>query len=181
MKWAMSLAVAMCAALPVPSTIQSTVQAVLEHPADREAAPSFQLQDSFGNRVALTDLRGKYVLLNFWATECTGCRSELPTFVALYQTYKQQGLAVVGVSMDVMYEDLKNTAEGWARVKPFIARNNLGYTILMDDGSVEKTYKVTAMPATYLIDKRGRIAARYIGVVDSSDLRANVDKLLAER
>ena len=182
MKLPISLAVALLSpVLTVPGgTVQSTVRAVLKEPAQRKPAPSFQLQDSSGTRLGLIDLRGKSVVLNFWATECAGCRAELPTFVELHQTHDGQGLVVVGVSMDVMYEDLKNTGEGWARVKPFAAMNNLRYTILMDDGSVEKSYELTAMPATYLIDKRGRIAATYIGVVDASDLKANVTRLLAE-
>ena len=83
--------------------------------------------------------------------------------------------------MDVAYEDLASLAEGWARVKPFAAAHDLRYSILLDDGSVENAYKVTAMPATYLIDRRGRIAASYVGIVDPADLQTNVKTLLAER
>lgn len=79
-----------------------------------------------------------------------------------------------------MYEELKGAAEGWARVTPFAAAHGLRYSLLMDDGSVEKAYEVVAMPATYLIDASGKIAATYIGVVDASDLKANVRRLLAE-
>ncbi len=83
--------------------------------------------------------------------------------------------------MDIMYEDLKDASEAWARVKPFVAAHGMEYPILLDDGSVEKGFNVTALPATYLIDRAGRIAATYIGVVDSTDLDANIRTILAER
>lgn len=88
---------------------------------------------------------------------------------------------VIGVSMDIMYEDLKNADEGWARVKPFIAAHGIKYLIVLDDGSVGKAFSVTALPATYLVDKSGRIAATYVGVVDPANLEANLKTLLAER
>jgi peroxiredoxin len=159
-------------------TGQQPVQAPLTAPATRQAAPPFRLRDSSGHTVALSDFSGRTVVLNIWATECGGCRAELPTFVELHQAYRDQGLRVVGVSMDVMYEDLKSPSEAWARVTPFARTHGMAYTILVDDGSVEKSYKVTAMPATYLIDKHGRIAATYVGIVDSADINANVKALL---
>jgi peroxiredoxin len=131
--------------------------------------------------VKLSAFRGRPVVLNLWATECGGCKIELPTFVDLRRRYDEKDLAVIGVSMDVMYEDLKTAAEGWARVRPFVQSHGLQYTILMDDGSVEKDYRVTAMPATFVIDKRGRVAATYVGVVDSTDLLQNVLAVVAER
>jgi hypothetical protein len=71
--------------------------------------------------------------------------------------------------------------EGWARVKPFVAAKGIKYSILLDDGSVEKAFKVTALPATYLIDRAGRLAATYIGVVDPVDLEANIKTIVAEQ
>ena len=120
------------------------------------------------------------MVLNLWATDCGGCKIELPSFVALSRRYKGRA-TVVGVSLDIMYEDLKSAAEGWARVKPFAASHGLTYPILLDDGSAEKAFKVTALPATYLIDRSGRVAATYIGIVDAADLQSNVDRLLTER
>jgi peroxiredoxin len=160
---------------------QKTVQAGLQPASDRVAAPAFGLADASGKRKRLSDYRGKPVVVNLWATDCGGCKAELPVFVKLHQAYKDRGLTVVGVSLDIMYEDLKSAAEGWARVTPFAAAHDLKYAILLDDGSVEKAFKVTALPATYLVDREGRIAASYIGVVDAVDLEANVTALLAER
>jgi peroxiredoxin len=157
-------------------------QATLRDVRDRSASPPFRLADTSGKSVRLCDFRGKPVVLNFWATECGGCRQELPTFVALSGTYKDTGLTVLGVSMDISYEDLKSADEGWARVKPFIAAHGMTYQIVLDDGSAEKAFNVTALPATYLVDRSGRIAATYIGVVvDPANLEANIKTLLAER
>jgi len=157
-------------------------QARLRDVQDRSVSPSFRLADTSGKSVRLSDFRGKPVVLNFWATECGGCRQELPTFVALSRAYNDTGLTVVGVSMDISYEDLKNADEGWARVKPFIAAHGMKYQIVLDDGSAEKAFDVTALPATYLVDRSGRIAATYIGVVvDPANLEANIKTLLAER
>jgi peroxiredoxin len=160
---------------------QKTVQAGLRAASDRSAAPSFGLSDAAGHVRRLADYRGRPVVVNLWATECGGCRAELPAFVKLSQRYKDRGVTVLGISLDIMYEDLKSAAEGWARVKPFAASHGLTYPILLDDGSVEKAFNVTAMPATYLIDRAGRIAATYIGVIDAADLETNLKTLLAER
>jgi peroxiredoxin len=163
------------------SASQKDVKATLTEAGSRPVAPSFQLNDARGMPVKLSAFRGRPVVLNLWATECGGCKAELPTFVDLRRRYSEKELAVIGVSMDVMYEDLKTTAEGWARVRPFVQSHALQYTILMDDGSVERDYRVTAMPSTFVIDKRGRVAATYVGVVDSTDLLQKVLAVVAER
>ena len=163
------------------STAQRTTRAAVQPTKDRQAAPSFRLANASGKLAQLADFRGKPVLLNLWATECGGCRAELPTFIQLDKTYKDKGLVVIGVSMDIMYENLKGAEEGWARVKPFVKARGMEYQILMDDGAVEKGFKVNALPATYLIDRRGRIAATYIGVVDPANLEGNIKKIMSER
>jgi peroxiredoxin len=160
---------------------QQAIRARVQSEKDRLAAPSFRLANASGRLVKLSDFRGKPVVLNLWATECGGCRAELPAFMQMDQRYRGKGLAVVGVSLDIMYSDLKNSTEGWARVKPFIKAKGIGYTTLLDDGSVERVFNVTALPATYLIDRAGRIAVTYIGVVDPSDLEANIKTILSER
>src|SRR3954468_23537239 len=160
---------------------QQNVRARVGGVEDRPAAPSFGLANASGRLVQLSGFRGKPVVLNLWATECGGCQAELPAFVQMDQRYKGRGLAVVGVSLDIMYSDLKNATEGWARVKPFVKAKGITYPILLDDGSVEKAFNLTALPATYLIDRAGRIAATYIGVVDPVDLEANIKTLLSER
>jgi peroxiredoxin len=153
----------------------------LEQPEIRKKAPAFALLDATGRSVALSSFRGKPVLLDLWATKCGGCVKEIPYFVNMHRAYARKGLAVVGVSMEILYEDLKGPAEAWSLVKPFAAAHNVSYPILMGDDGFTKSYSVTTLPVTYLIDKRGRIAATYSGVVDAANLEQNIKALLAER
>ena len=157
-----------------------TVRATILPPGNRKPAPEFSLRDASGKEAGLSGYRGNVMLLDFWATECGGCRVEIPWFVELDQGYKGRGLKVVGVSMDVMYEGLKSASEGWSRVKPFVRDRQINYQILMGDDRVAKMYNVQAMPATYLIDKIGRIAAVYAGIVDRNDVETHIKTLLAE-
>jgi peroxiredoxin len=87
---------------------------------------------------------------------------------------------VIGVSVDISYEDLKNSNEAWSRVEPFVEAHKVNYPILMGDDQVTKRYDIQALPLTYLIDKRGRIAASYAGVVDKDDVESNIQAILKE-
>jgi peroxiredoxin len=160
---------------------QQDVHAILVQSADRKPAPTFELANKTGKKVSIADYRGKVVLLNFWATDCGGCILEIPSFISLETTYKPKGFTAVGISMDVSYENLKNADEAWAKVKPFVSTHHVNYPILMADRAVPDAYGLTAMPATYLIDKSGKIAATYVGVVNKENVEANVSKLLSER
>ena len=84
------------------------VRAVIQVAKDRKSAPAFRLPDASGREVSLSKYRGKIVLLDFWATECGGCRVEIPWFMEFDRSYKSKGLDVVGVSMDILYEN------GWS-------------------------------------------------------------------
>ena len=99
----------------------ATVQAVLKSPRARTEAAPFHLTNASGRTVQLTDYRGQVVLLNFWATDCGGCRLEIPWLIDLDQAFPKKRVAVIGISMDISYEDLKNATEAWAKVKPFVA------------------------------------------------------------
>lgn len=157
------------------------VSVSLEPQTVRKQAPYFALLDAKGKSVALSSFRGKPVLLDLWATKCGGCIKEIPYFTNIHRTYARKGLAVIGVSMDILYEDLKGPVEAWRLVKPFVADHNVKYPILMGDDGFTKSFTVTTLPVTYLIDKRGRIAATYTGVVDRVDIEKNVKALLDER
>lgn len=157
-----------------------TVRAPIQAPSARRLAPNFGLFDASGKSVNLSDYRGKVVLLDFWATECGGCRLEIPWLVELNRIYKDKGVAVVGVSMDILYEGLKDANEGWSRAKPFVRAHQINYPILMGDSNVTKLYDIQALPITDLIDTRGRIAASYAGLVNKDDVEANIKALLME-
>ena len=158
----------------------NTIRAELVPPAKRQAAPAFRLADASGKLVQLADYRGRVVLLDLWATECGGCKVEIPWFMEIASKNKAHGLDVVGVSIDMLYEDLKTPAEAWARVTPFVQSHRVNYTILMGDDDLTKSYYITALPATYLVDRQGRIAAAYVGLVNRDNLETNIRSVLAE-
>jgi peroxiredoxin len=156
------------------------VQAVLTAPNDRTLAPDFELKDTTGKIVRLSEYRGRVVLLDFWATTCAGCIQEIPMFVEVSKAYEGRGLATIGVSEDIAYADLKNADEAWDRVRPFVRDHQVPYLVLMGDSRVTADYRVKALPLTYLVDAKGRVAATYSGVVAHGNLEANIKALLTE-
>ena len=157
------------------------IRVPVEPQSARKPAPDFVLLDAGGKSVPLSSFKGRALLLDLWATKCGGCIKEIPLFIEVHQAYRNKGLAVVGISMDILYEDLKGPAEAWALVNPFVRANKVDYPILMGDEGITRRYSVNALPVTYLIDRRGRIAATYVGIVDRTNIEANIKTLLAER
>lgn len=140
-------------------------------PEERKPAPDFTLNDAAGKPLTLSSLRGKVVLLNFWATWCHGCATEIPWFVGFESTYRDRGFTVVGVSLD---------SDGWKSVKPYIAAKGVNYPIVIGTDAVANLYKVTAMPVTLLIDHNGNIAAMHNGVISKESYAAEIDQLLED-
>jgi peroxiredoxin len=163
------------------ATGQQNVHATIIPQGNRKAAPAFRLADMSGENKQGTDYLGKVVLLNFWATECGGCKLEIPWFIELESAHKTDSFTVVGVSMDTSYEKLTSADQAWSKVKPFVLDHKMNYPILMGDSTLLGSYELRFLPATFLVDKQGRIAASYAGVVDKSDVDANITKLLAEQ
>jgi peroxiredoxin len=137
----------------------------------RKAAPNFTLDDSKGTPLKLSDYKGKVVLLDFWATWCHGCGLEIPWFIEYQNKYKDSGLAVIGVSMD---------EDGWKVVKPFIEEKKMNYPVVLGNADLTKLYKVENMPVTVLIDREGRIAESYSGMVDRAVCEARIQSLLKD-
>jgi peroxiredoxin len=161
---------------------QQDVHAALISSANRKPAPAFQLVTDSGGKIRISDYRGKVVLLNFWATECGGCVLEIPSFIEIEKAYKDKGFTAIGISMDILYESMKDANEAWGRVRPFMAKRGINYTIAMGDDAISKAYALNAFPVTYLIDKSGRIAVAYVGVlVNKDNVATNIKNLLAER
>ncbi len=151
---------------------QPGIRAVLVAAKERKPAPDFALTDAFGKTVKLSDSRGKVVLLDFWATWCTGCKKEIPWFSEFHKTYEREGFAAIGVSLD---------DGGWSILKPFLAGTQIPYQILLGDESIAKRYGIKNMPDTFLIDRGGRIAAAYTaGLVDKDDAESHIRVLLSE-
>jgi len=168
--------------LSVTSTLfaQTNVHAALITAADRKPAPQPKMISETGKATRLSDYRGKVVLLNFWATDCGGCVLEIPAIIDVQAQYMNRGFTVAGVSMDIPYENLKSADEAWGKVKPFITKKKINYPILVGRKSLFKDFGLTQLPDTLLIDKSGRIAAVYVGMIDKKDIEANITKLLSE-
>ena len=106
---------------------------------------------------------------------------EIPSFIEIEKAYRDKGFTAVGVSMDISYEGLENADEAWSRVKPFVAKHGVNYPIAMGDDAISKAYALNSFPATYLIDKSGKIAVAYVGVViDKDNVARNIKSLLSE-
>jgi thiol-disulfide isomerase/thioredoxin len=117
----------------------------------------------------LADLRGKIVVLNFWATWCPPCRAETPAFVQLQKEFEGQGVQFVGVSVD----------ESATPVQSFVEEFGVEYPIAVDDGTVEPLYKdITGYPTTYLINRRGEIERYMPGALSRERLQPELWAML---
>jgi peroxiredoxin len=138
--------------------------------SNRKAAANFSLADANGAQVALADYKGKVVLLNFWATWCGPCKIEIPWFIEFNKTYKDQGFAVLGVSLD---------DDGWKSVKPYVTDKKIDYTVVVGSNEVSKSYGgVDSLPTTFIIDRDGRIAFVHTGLVSKDTYEKEIRSLL---
>ena len=158
-------------------------------------APEMMLAYVDGSTATLSDLEGKVVLLNFWATWCPPCKQELPHFEALHQAYEGEGLAVVGVSMDQAGVDYVRTFseevgitypiamapfEGmekiWARNESIQTVHGFG-----DEAPALSNGSVQMMPTTFVIDRSGKIYRKHVGPRDRETLEPELRMLLGIR
>jgi peroxiredoxin len=116
-----------------------------------ELAPEISLPDAKGNIVSLSSFKGKVVLLDFWASWCGPCRESIPSVVKLYNKYKAKGFEVVAVSID-------SKRSQWVKAVKYFKMN---YTSLLDpkgwQADVISSYNIEGIPATYLLDKEGKV------------------------
>jgi cytochrome c biogenesis protein CcmG/thiol:disulfide interchange protein DsbE len=152
---------------------QPGIRANLFPEKDRKPAADFALQDATGKTVKIGDYRGKVVLLDFWATWCTGCKLEIPWFSKFQETYREKGFAVVGVSLD---------QDGWKVLKPYLNVHKVPYQMLLGNDPTAQRYGIQSLPDTFLIDRQGRVAAIYKeGLVDRDNIEGNIKALLSQR
>ena len=118
-------------------------------------APRFTLRNLKGNLEGLDDHLGKVIIVNFWATWCTPCVKEMPSFENLYRRFRSKGLTILAVSLD------KSSS---SKVQEFADKYKLSFPVLLDtDGVAEKLYPSFTIPFTYVVDKQGRVVARVDG------------------
>ena len=149
----------------------AAVQAKVKPESDRPIAPNFSLKDASDRDIELSELKGKVVLVNFWATWCEGCQVEIPWFVEFQKQYQEEGFAVVGVSMD---------DDGWKSVRPWIREKKVNYPVVIGNQGLAKRYNLEGMPLTILVDRQGRIADVNAGILDKSTTQQKIKALLAE-
>ena len=137
------------------------------------AAPKWELRDLNGNVVGSEQLKGKVVVVDFWATWCGPCRLEIPGYAEMQKKYGKDGLVIVGASVD---------QGGPAVVKDFAAKNGINYTMVMADESVVAAFGgIEAIPTTFLIDRNGQIRDRKMGAQESAEYERKVAALMAEK
>jgi len=135
-----------------------------------EQAPELKVRTLGGEKVVLSDLRGKVVLVNFWATWCPPCRAEMPGFQRVWNDQRDAGFVVLGLSAD---------ETGSGGVARFLRDQGISYPVGMASVSAKAAYGgVNALPVSFLVDRQGVIRRRVMGVYDERVLRQDVRRLL---
>lgn len=136
-------------------------------------APDVRFITLSGQNFATADLRGKVVLVNFWATSCVACVEEMPRMIEAWKKFAPRGYETIAVAMSYDHPNL---------VADFAQKRSLPFRVALDgDGAVARGFgNVNVTPTTFLIDRRGRIVKRYVGEPDWREFHALVERVLAE-
>jgi thiol-disulfide isomerase/thioredoxin len=150
--------------------IAPATQRAAKAPGARPMAPNFSLTDLDGRKIELAELKGKVVLIDFWATWCGPCRIEIPGFVELQNRYRDEGLVVIGVSLDDSVEP----------VKDFYREFKMNYPVAMGDGKVTELFGgILGLPTTFLVGRDGRIYSKHTGLTAKQVFEEEIQELLA--
>lgn len=133
-------------------------------------APAWQLTDLSGKEIGRDALKGKVVVVDFWATWCPPCVHEIPGYVALQKKYADRGLVIVGLSVD---------QKGAAIVSPFAKKYEINYPLALADETTVKAFGgIEGIPTTFLIDREGNIRHKKVGAMEADDYEKLVAPLL---
>lgn len=134
-------------------------------------APDFTLTDLDGNTISLSEMEGEVVFLNFWATWCTPCKKEIPFFNEAFQTHKDSGLKIIGISID----------RSEKIVKKFLAKRELVYPVAMGTQKFLNDYGIArVVPVTVIIDKKGKLRHKVIGDLEREEIEKFFQELINE-
>jgi cytochrome c biogenesis protein CcmG/thiol:disulfide interchange protein DsbE len=153
-------------------------------PLNGKPAPAFALDNLSGSKISLASYKGKAVMINFWATWCGPCQVETPWIVDLRDKYAAQGFEVLGV--DTEGDDLQpGDKAGWAKAQTnanrFVSEMKVPYPVLLDGDSISKEYGgLDDLPASFFVDRNGKVVAASVGLTSESDIEGNIKKALAE-
>jgi peroxiredoxin len=155
-----------------PANVAAIVDDPPALPQEGFVAPDFALEALDGRTIALSELRGQVVLINFWATWCPPCRAEMPAIQQVYEQYRDQGFEVLVV----------NVQELDAQMSAFVEERGLTFPVLADrDGSVSNVYQVTSIPTTFFVDRSGVIQEIIVGgPLARALIESKITALLAE-
>lgn len=133
-------------------------------------APGFELLNISGDKVSLTAFEGKAVVINFFATWCPPCRTEIPFFVKVYNQFRSQGFEIIGIALD---SDAKEVLPG------FIDEHNITYSVAIGTQDIITKYGgVQSVPTTFFINRSGEITNVHMGFIDEETFKKEAEKIL---
>lgn len=139
----------------------------------RFLAPDFELQNLSGKTVRLSDFAGQVRIVDFWATWCLPCRQGIPHFQALYETYKDKGVTIIGISLD---------HEGFDVVRSFAKKMGITYPTVMGHVETAQAFgDVRVIPTAFLIDQKGFVVKKYVGYKEREVFETDILALLGKK